>query len=73
MREAVIGGIGHTAFGRLPDRTSIDLEAEAARRTIDDAGLKPGDIDGLLTAPGAAQGIIEGITPHFLLSARRWV
>ena len=65
MQEAVIGGIGHTAFGRLPDRTALDLEAEAARRAIDDAGLKPGDIDGLLTAPGAAQGIIEGITPHF--------
>jgi acetyl-CoA acetyltransferase len=66
MREAVIGGIGHTAFGRLPDRTAIDLEAEAARRAVDDAGLKPGDIDGLLTDPGPAQGIIKGITPHFL-------
>ncbi len=66
MREAVIGGIGHTAFGRLPGRTAIDLEAEAARRAVDDAGLKPGDIDGLLTDPGPAQGIIKGITPHFL-------
>jgi acetyl-CoA acetyltransferase len=65
MREAVIGGIGHTAFGRLPDQTALDLEAEAARRAIGDAGLTPGDIDGLLTAPGAAQGIINGITPHF--------
>jgi acetyl-CoA acetyltransferase len=65
MREAVIGGIGHTAFGRLPDQTALDLEAEAARRAIGDAGLTPGDIDGLLTAPGAAQGVINGITPHF--------
>ena len=70
MRAAAIGGIGHTAFGRLPDRTAIDLEAEAARRAIDDAGLRPGDIDGLLTAPGAAQGIIEGITPHFCALGR---
>jgi acetyl-CoA acetyltransferase len=66
MREAVIAGIGHTAFGRLPDRTAIDLETEAARRAVDDAGLKPGEIDGLLTDPGPAQGVIKGITPHFL-------
>lgn len=65
-RDPVICGVGHTAFGRLPERTAIDLEAEAARNALDDAGLKPEDIDGLLTAPGPAQGIIKGITPHYL-------
>lgn len=64
--EPVIGGIGHTSFGRLPDRPAIDLEAEAAKCALDDAGLKPEDVDGLLTAPGPAQGIIKGITPHYL-------
>ncbi|MBT4520361.1 MAG: thiolase family protein [Halieaceae bacterium] len=64
-QEAVIGGIGHTAFGRLPDQTAVDLETEAARSAVNDAGLKSADIDGLLTDPGPAQGIIEGITPHF--------
>jgi len=63
---AVIAGVGHTAFGRMPDRSAIELEVEAAKRALDDAGLKPGDIDGLLTDPGPAQGIITGITPHFL-------
>lgn len=33
---------------------------------MDDAGLRPSDIDGLITDPGPAQGIIDGITPHYL-------
>ena len=66
MREAVIGGIGHTVFGRIPGRAALDLEAEASSCAIDDAGFRPQDIDGLLTAPGATQGIIKGIAPHFV-------
>lgn len=65
-KRTVIAGIGHTAFGRLPDRSAFDLEAEASRRAIEDAGLNPADIDGLITDPGPAQGIIDGITPHYL-------
>ncbi|MCB1683300.1 MAG: hypothetical protein R3E82_13175 [Pseudomonadales bacterium] len=65
-REAVIGGIGHTAFGRLPERSAFDLEIEACRRALADAGLAPGDVDGLITDPGPAQGIVDGITPHYL-------
>jgi acetyl-CoA acetyltransferase len=65
-RRAVIGGIGHTAFGRLPERTAFDLEVEAARRAVEDAGLQPRDVDGLITDPGPAQGILDGITPHYL-------
>ncbi len=65
-RRAVIGGIGHTVFGRLPDRTAFDLEVEAAGRAVEDAGLKPQDVDGLITDPGPAQGILDGITPHYL-------
>jgi acetyl-CoA acetyltransferase len=62
----VIAGVGHTAFGRLPDRTAWDLEAEAAALAVADAGLAPSDVDGLLTDPGPAQGVLDGITPHFL-------
>jgi acetyl-CoA acetyltransferase len=65
-QRAVIAGIGHTAFGRLPDRSAFDLEAEASKRAIEDAGLTPQDIDGLITDPGPAQGILDGITPHYL-------
>lgn len=65
-RHAVIAGVGHTALGRFPRRGALDLETEAARNAVADAGLRKQDIDGLLTDPGPAQGIIRGITPHFL-------
>jgi acetyl-CoA acetyltransferase len=66
MRRAVIAGIGHTDFGKLAGRTAWHLEAEAAAAALADAGLRPTDVDGLLTDPGPAQGILDGITPHFL-------
>ena len=64
--QAVIAGVGHTAFGRLPERTAWDLEADAAALAVADAGLAPSDVDGLLTDPGPVQGVLDGITPHFL-------
>lgn len=51
IREVVIAGVGHTAFGRLEGRTAWHLEAEAARAAVQDAGLRPPDVDGLLTDP----------------------
>jgi acetyl-CoA acetyltransferase len=65
-RRAVIAGVGHTAFGKLEGRTAWHLETEAAAAAIADAGLCASDVDGLLTDPGPAQGILDGITPHFL-------
>lgn len=66
VRQAVIAGIGHTPFGRFPERTALDLEAEAIRRAVSDAGLKRADVAGLVTDPGPAQGVITGIAPHYL-------
>jgi acetyl-CoA acetyltransferase len=63
---AVIAGVGHTAFGKLEGRSAWDLETEAAALAVADAGLQPSDVDGLLTDPGPTQGILDGITPHFL-------
>ena len=65
-RRAVIAGVGHTAFGKLEGRSPWHLEAEAASAAVADAGLRPADVDGLLTDPGPSQGILDGITPHFL-------
>jgi acetyl-CoA acetyltransferase len=65
-RRAVIAGVGHTDFGKLEGRTAWHLEAEAAAAAVTDAGLRPSDVDGLLTDPGPSQGILDGITPHFL-------
>lgn len=43
-----IVGLGITKQGRLPDLTPRMLETEAAKLAIEDAGLKPSDIDGAI-------------------------
>src|SRR5262245_56513325 len=45
-RTAIVG-IGQTAFGKgLPD-SELSLACQAISMAIDDAGLKPSDVDGL--------------------------
>jgi acetyl-CoA acetyltransferase len=46
--KAVITGIGESALGKVPGRTTIGLHADAAVAALDDAGLTLSDIDGLL-------------------------
>lgn len=70
MKRAAIVGIGHTAFGYLEGQSALQLEAQAARLALQDAGFAPGDIDGLVTDPGAAQGVLQGIEPHYLRLGR---
>ena len=65
-RRAVIAGVGHSPFGKIPERSAWELEVEAVAKATADAGLKPSEIDGLLTDPGPVQGVLDGITPHFL-------
>ena len=48
MREAAIAGIGRTAFSKRSGRTPLAMAAEAARAALDDAGLRPADVDGII-------------------------
>ena len=41
----VIAGIGATAFGKLPDRSSISLNVEAIRLALQDAGIDKSEVD----------------------------
>jgi acetyl-CoA acetyltransferase len=52
VRSAVIRGVGQSEVGRRLGRSGLDLTVEAATEAIADAGLQPGDIDGLATYPG---------------------
>ena len=45
---AVIAGIGQTAFGRVPDRTTISMNIEACREAVSDAGIDKDAVDALL-------------------------
>lgn len=47
--RCAIVGIGETALGRLPRRTALDLAQEAALAALSDAGLAPGDVDGIVS------------------------
>lgn len=45
--KVVIAGVGHTAFGKLPGRSTISLNIEAIRKALVDAGVNKGQVDGL--------------------------
>src|ERR1700755_74017 len=44
-----IAGIGCTEFSKDSGRSELKLAAEAVRAALDDAGLVPADVDGLVT------------------------
>ena len=46
---AAIAGIGATEFSKDSGRSELRLAAEAATAALADAGLRPADVDGLVT------------------------
>jgi acetyl-CoA acetyltransferase len=47
--QAAIAGIGATEFSKDSGRSELRLAAEAAAAALADAGLRPADVDGLVT------------------------
>ncbi|WP_338897279.1 lipid-transfer protein [Streptomyces sp. TG1A-60] len=47
--RAAIVGIGATDFSKDSGRSELRLAVEAVRAALDDAGLGPGDVDGMVT------------------------
>jgi acetyl-CoA acetyltransferase len=47
--KAAIVGIGQTEFSRHAGRTELQLACEAVTAALGDAGLTPGDVDGLVS------------------------
>ena len=45
--KVVIAGIGHTAFGKHPGRSTVSLNVEAIRKALADAGVDKPDVDAL--------------------------
>lgn len=62
MKTAVISGIHSTPVGDLEGSTCMSLHTEAGLAAIADAGLSPGDIDGLLCAYSFTE-------PHLMLAS----
>ncbi|MHB1537769.1 MAG: thiolase family protein [Solirubrobacteraceae bacterium] len=51
LRDAAITGIAETSLDPAPERSAMSLCIEASLAAIEDAGLRVGDIDGLLCMP----------------------
>jgi acetyl-CoA acetyltransferase len=47
--QVAIAGIGATEFSKQSGRSELQLAAEAVTAALADAGLRPGDVDGLVT------------------------
>ncbi|MGW7287678.1 lipid-transfer protein [Streptomyces sp. NPDC054847] len=47
--RAAVVGIGATEFSKNSGRSELRLAAEAVRAALDDAGLSPADVDGMVT------------------------
>ncbi len=58
-RVAIVG-VGESDIGKVPHMSGLGLNAQAAKRALDDAGLKVSDVDGLLTAYSFTE-------PYFML------
>ncbi len=64
--RAIISGIGISSIGRRLDIPALALTVDAGRRAIADAGLTPGDIDGIATmgdTPLTDAAIELGVAP----------
>ena len=61
-RRARLTGAGDTPFGEIRGSSVLGLHSQAARAALADAGLAPGDVDGVL----CAYSLVE---PHLMLSS----
>jgi len=46
--QAAVVGVGETDYSRNSDKGAVELQFEASLKAIDDAGLSPRDIDGII-------------------------
>src|SRR4051812_20133801 len=65
LREvAAVTGVGETQYMRGTDRTPLSFQLEASLRAIEDAGLKPTDIDGVIPY-GQGGAVAEDFITNF--------
>jgi acetyl-CoA acetyltransferase len=61
--KGAVTGVGETEYLRGTDRTPLSLQLEASLKAIDDAGLKPTDIDGVI--PYGLGAVAEDFVTNF--------
>lgn len=69
--RAAVVGIGETVYSRNSGTTPLALQLEASLRAIDDAGLNPKDIDGVIPY-GAGAAVAEDFITNFGIEDLRY-
>ncbi len=62
-----IVGVGQTRVGKVPEMSDYGLQVEAAKRAMDDAGLKKNDVDAIITH----SHLLGGVRVHHQRVAQR--
>jgi len=71
--EVAIVGVGESDHTKASGRTAREIAAQAVERALDDAGLRPEDIDGIMYTPVAADFDERAFREHFGVSQELWV
>jgi acetyl-CoA acetyltransferase len=72
--EVAIAGVGESEHTRASGRTTTEIAAQAIERALADAGLEPGDVDGLMYTPfDGHQFTADDFRAHFGTSRELWV
>ncbi len=68
MSTAIVGAAETDIVGVIPDKSAIQLHAEAAFNALEDAGISKDEVDGVLCAGQSPVQVAEylGITPRFV-------
>ena len=73
--RAAIAGIGESQVGKVPGRSALQLQSDAALAALNDAGLKITDVDAVFTTPVRVEhwnmpaGVVAGffgVRPNYL-------
>ena len=66
-KAAIVGAAESDQIGQIPDKSAIQLHAEAALNALDEAGLRLSDVDGMFTAGFSTPEVAEylGVVPRY--------
>ena len=71
--EVAIAGIGEATYSKASGRTSTEMAAEAVERALEDAGVEPAEVDGLMFSMLDQTFDAKAFREHFGVSQEIWV